>query len=71
MTKKIKNPIEVSVVRSDGNYEVSAHYGLICDDCEQQTRKGTTVTLKPETLYDINEEIMQQIHAHEGTTEEV
>ena len=70
MAKKIKNPIETKVVKVDGEYEVSAHYGLICDDCEQQTRKGLPVTLKPETLADVNAEIMAQIFEHEGTTEE-
>lgn len=70
MAKKIKNPIETKVVKVDGSYDISAHYGIICDDCGQQTRKGMTATLRPETLADINEEIMAQIHAHEGTTEE-
>ena len=69
MGKKIKNPIETKVIQVDGGYEVSAHYGIACDDCGQETRQGIPVTLKPQTLIDINEEIMEQIHAHEGTTE--
>ena len=65
MAKWITNPIEIKVVRVDGEYEVSAHYGLACDD-GLDTRKGIPITLKPETLADIDEEGMTQINEHEG-----
>lgn len=71
MAKRIKNPIETKVIKIDNGYEISAHYGLACDDCGQETRKGMPATLKPETLADIQEQIMEQIHTKEGTTEEV
>lgn len=71
MAKRIKNPIETKVTKNDGVFTVHASYGIICDECGQDTRKGDDFTLKPETLTDINDEIMAQIHAKEGTTEEV
>lgn len=67
MAKRIKNPIETKVVKIDDGYEVSAHYGLACDDCGQETRKGIPITLKPETLEDIDEQTMEQINEKEGT----
>ena len=70
MAKRIKNPIETKVTKTDGVYGVFASYGITCDDCGQDTRKGDSFTLKPETLADINEQIMEQIHDKEGTTEE-
>lgn len=67
MAKKIKNPIEVRVVKNDGNFEASAHYGLSCDEYpELEIRKGLQITLLPTTLNDIDEEVMAQINAHEG-----
>lgn len=66
MAKRIKNPIEYHVVKNDGVFEVSAHYGIACDDCGQETRKGMPITLSLNILNDIDEEGMAQINAHEG-----
>jgi len=67
MAKKIKNPIEVKIVREDGVPTASAHYGLSCEEYpELEVRKGIPITLKPQTLNDIDEEAMEQINEHEG-----
>ena len=44
MAKRIKNPIEVKVVKEDGLNQVSLHYGLDCEEYpELAIRKGLPV----------------------------
>lgn len=67
MAKVIKNPVEIRLVKQNGEYDVSAHYGLSCGEYpELAIRKGIPITLSPQTLNDIDEEAMAQINAHEG-----
>ena len=67
MAKKIRNPIEVKVIKDDGEFEVSAHYGLSCDEYpELEIRKGIPITLSSNLLNDIDEEVMEQVNEHEG-----
>ena len=65
MAKKIRNPIEVKLVLTDGQVEVSAHYGLGCTDCGQGTRKGMSVSLNANTVKDVFDEIEPQMLANE------
>jgi len=67
MGKVIKNPIEVRVVKEDGVTICSAHYGLSSEEYPDiSIRKGISITLKAETLDDIDKETMEQINTHEG-----
>lgn len=67
MPKVIKNPIEYKVVKVEGGFEVSAHYGLSCTEYpELESRKGISITLLPNTLTDIDDEGMGQINAAES-----
>lgn len=65
MAKRIKNPIEYKVVKMGDEFEVSAHYGVECDD-GLETRRGMPITLSQSTIEDIDEEGMAQINANEG-----
>ncbi len=65
MAKKIKNPIQVNLVLENGEVSVSAHYGLGCTDCGQDTRKGSPVVLNANTVKDVFDEIEPQILANE------
>ena len=67
MGKVIKNPILTEVKMENGVPIVLAHYGLSSGEYpEIAIRKGISITLKPQTLADIDEETMEQINAHEG-----
>ena len=48
MAKKIKNPIEVKIVKQDSQNTVSLHYGLSCEEYpDLEIRKGFIPTLTP------------------------
>ena len=69
MGKKIKNPISVIVTENDGVHRVRVDYGVVCDDHAIEERRSLEITLNPQTINDIHEETVAQIHAHEGTAE--
>ena len=65
MAKRIKNPIEYKLVKTDGVWDLSAHYGVECDD-GLSIRRGMPITLSPSILNDIDEDGMEQINEAEG-----
>lgn len=68
MGKRIKNPIEVRVVSSNGEIITSLHYGLECDD-GLDMRRGFVPLLTPAQQTVINSLVSQAmvaIAAHEG-----
>lgn len=69
MVKKIKNPIATVVTEANGGHSVRADYGVVSEGVEE--RRSMEITLTPGTINDIHEEVIAQIHAHEGTTEVV
>ena len=67
MAKKIKNPISTVVTRVDGIFTCRADYGVESEGIE--ARRSMVVTLKENTIKDVDGEVMEQIFAHEGTEE--
>jgi len=67
MPKEIHNPISTVVTKVDGAQTVRADYGLGFSEYPEEApiRKSIQITLKPETLADIDEETMEAINAHE------
>lgn len=67
MGKQLKNPIAVVVTEVDGNHTVRADYGVISDGIV--ARRTMPITLSEQTINDIHEQTIAQIHAEEGTTD--
>ena len=67
MAKVIRNPIVVKIVQEDNVLTCSAYYGVSCEEYpDLEIRKPIPITLKYQTLNDVDEEIMVQINAEEG-----
>ena len=68
MAKRIKNPIEVSIIREDGANIIDLRYGLECDD-GLETRSGFSPVLTPAEQATIDSVVtgaIAKIEAHEG-----